>query len=514
MNSYKIPNIRVSLNYSIEDVKKQLSLATGINSSYIREISILKQGLDARKTPIFVLTVLFQVEPGVVLNLENYEPPQIITPPVLKDELCKKNRIIIIGAGPAGLMAAYILAQSGLKPIVIDIGATCEKRLDEQKKFLQTRKFNKKFSLLRGEGGAGTFSDGKLTTRRNDKLFYTFTSILKELGIPENILIQSKPHLGTDNLLKILPRLREKLISKGVEFIWETKFVDFNKKNGKLYSVITDKGEFPCNNLFLAIGGSSSELIKTLNKNHNIKIESRGLQLGVRIEHPAIEIHKSKYKKYSSLANLPVADYNFVIKKSNVRTFCMCPGGEVVCSSENEDGLVVNGMSYSKRDGLFSNSAFIKTLKDIPWEKALEIRENIEKKAFQNGGNSFKAPYQSISDFLNNRFSSKVPETSYQLGLKESNLRDILPLPIIQAFEDALPQLKKHLPHIIDGIMIAPETRVTPPYRIIRDENGQILENIFSIGEGSGYASGISTSAMDGLKISLNFVNLLQSGLK
>ena len=416
--------------------------------------------------------------------------------------------IIIIGAGPAGLFAAITLVDHGYKPIIIEQGDSVDKRTETVNEYLKTGKLDKSSNVQFGEGGAGTFSDGKLTTQVNSTYINHVLKTFYKFGAPKEVTYLSHPHIGTDNLVNILKNIRAYIEEKGGTYCFRETFKDYVKKDECL-KVITDKNEYITDALVLAIGHSARNTYKLL-KNKNIPINKKNFSVGVRIEHLQEMINKSQYGETTKL-NLPPAEYKVWLTKAErpCYSFCMCPGGEVIASSSDDGHIVTNGMSNYKRDGKNANAALlvnvnIEDLKDPDVLAGMYFQEELEKKAYAVGKGL--APCQRYEDFKNNvpsTFFGKVKPT-YKPGVTLTDLNDVLPKFVSDALKEGIESFGTKIKGFNDpdALLTGVETRTSSPITIVRD-NAQLTTDgyVYPCGEGAGYAGGITSAAIDGIKV-------------
>ena len=426
-----------------------------------------------------------------------------------------KNRPVVVGFGPAGMFAALVLAHAGLRPIVLERGLDAKTRHEKVQEFWRTGKLDPQCNVQFGEGGAGTFSDGKLNTGvKNDRCRWVLEQ-LADAGAHGEILFDAKPHVGTDVLLTVVQNIRETITELGGEVRFGTQMVGIRQENSSLTGLMVCQGEetdlLPCSQVILAIGHSARDTFRTLLE-EGVPMEPKPFSMGVRIEHKQSMIDESQYGGFAGSPNLPAADYKLNVHLpdgGSAYTFCMCPGGHVVAAASEEGILVTNGMSSVARDGENANAALLVTLnpKDFPDQSVLGgmyWQQELEARAFAAGGSNYHAPCQLVGDFLAHRPSEKLGsvQPTYRPGVTLCDLHDVLPDIITGVLEQALPLLDGRLHGFAqhDAVLTAPETRSSSPVRILRDETKQsVVRGLYPCGEGAGYAGGIMSAAVDGM---------------
>lgn len=492
-------------------VKKQYKL----NS--VKYFKIIKKSVDARKKNDinFVYTVDLHTdnEEKLIKKFKNISRPsnkKYILPKTNDND----KKIVIVGFGPAGFMCAYALSKAGFNVIVLERGERVDDRQKSVLKLKEEGILNPDSNIQFGEGGAGTFSDGKLTTGVNDMKIPYILEEFSNHGAPKEIQYLAKPHIGTDNLVTMVKSFREDILSMGGDIRFSHKLTDISILDGKIQSVTVQspEGEYELETDYLvaATGHSSRDVFK-LFKNKGINMERKVFAVGVRIEHLQNDIGFAQYG--DMYRNLPPADYKLSCKTSSGRsvyTFCMCPGGEVVAAASEDGGVVTNGMSVFARDSENANSALLVNVmpSDFDCDDVLagcEFQRAIERKAFDFCGGNYNAPCQSVGDFLHGNNAPITVTPSYKPEVKLCKLTEMLPEFVTEALKEALPQFDKKINGFAaDGaVLIAPETRSSSPVRIIRDDKTLMsnISGIYPCGEGAGYAGGIMTAACDGLRV-------------
>ena len=509
----QIQQIECTLDQSIQDLPHLIAKKLKISESDLLSMEIVKESLDARKDLVrkYTCNVTVKNEKAILKKklkfISQIEPS---VPYSFEVNNSVTDRPIVIGFGPAGMFAALLLAEKGLKPIVFERGKCVEQRIQDVEEFWKTGILNEQSNVQFGEGGAGTFSDGKLTTRVKDRRIEYVMDKLIEHGADPSIKWHTHAHIGTDKLRDIVRNIRNAILRMGGEVHFESQVHTLKIEQGKIEGVFVNEVFYPSKHVFLAIGHSACDTFHELH-DQNIALESKEFAVGVRVEHKQALINQCQYGDFASHPSLPAAEYRLAHQTSNGRgvyTFCMCPGGFVVPASSHIGKLVINGMSESKRNQVNANSALLVQIRKTDFGQGifdgLHFIERLERKAFEMGGFNYKAPMQNTLDFLSDRISSDFNDVkpSYALGGTFCDLRELFDDEIIQSLKEGLLAFDKKLPGFKNGLMTAVESRSSSPLRIVRDETYQSIsvKGLYPIGEGAGYAGGITSSALDGLR--------------
>lgn len=508
----KINNIKCPLNQKI--TKDLLAKKLRCSLSEIISFEIDRESLDARhEEPYYIYNCIAQLKnEKKYLHHKDVSIYEKITTNYPKAN--KKAKVAIIGFGPSGIFAALTIARAGIQPIVFERGSDVDKRTMTVERFWHQGILDKNCNVQFGEGGAGTFSDGKLTCRIKDPRVKDVLDTFINNGADPAIRYQHLPHIGTDKLRIIIKNIRQDLINLGTTIKFDTLVTDFEIKNNKIIGLYTKDNYYPCDFVILCCGHSSIDTFKALHIK-NVYIEQKDFAVGVRVEHPQMLIDKNQNKKHWHM--LEHASYRLTYRAANGRSvysFCMCPGGIVVNSASDPQTIVTNGMSYSKRDEQNANSALLVQVFKEDFDDPLDClsgfayQQQIEAKTFALT-QCYAAPVQNISDYLNNRIGPLVIPTSFTNGYQIKDIHPIFPSAINMALEEALYDFDKKIPGFIDnGIMIASETRSSCPIRIKRNAKHESIntENLFPCGEGAGYAGGIISSAVDGIRCATSVI--------
>lgn len=515
---YRLHQLALHLGEEESLLKVKIAAELDLQDDQILSWMIVRKGIDARRKPrvLRVYTVDFTVpeEVAVTLDLDLY--PRLscvdeIPVPVQTEQVKSGSGTLVVGMGPAGLFSALRLAESGFSVTLVERGKPVAERIKQVRSNWDGGPLDSENNVQFGEGGAGTFSDGKLTSRLNHPLMRNVLEALVRFGAPKEILYQAKPHVGSDRLRRVLVNFRKELERLGVDIRFSTPLTGLNLANGQVVGgILSDNEEVPCDALVLAPGHSARDTYRLL-FDSGILLERKPFAIGVRVEHPAILINQIQYG-LERHPQLPAADYalawNDRQSGRGVYSFCMCPGGVVINASSEVDGLVVNGMSDYRRDGAYSNSALVVSVQTSDFEgddplAGVRFQRRLEQAAFIAGGGKGFAPAQSLMEFYDGR-SGQLRSTC-RPGIVHADLSALLPAFVTQGLRLALPQFNRKMHGFVsqEATLIGVETRTSAPLRIVRNEHCESLSHagLYPAGEGAGYAGGIMSAAVDGLRV-------------
>jgi uncharacterized FAD-dependent dehydrogenase len=523
---YYIKGLSLSVGENEKLLLARAASLLGVSEGAVSDHRVIRRSIDARRArpPRFVYQIAVRVQDGLTISLS--EAPAGITvteAPEIPDEeeaapagkslTMIAKRPLVVGCGPAGLFAALTLARRGMPVLLLERGKAVEDRLTDVSLFWEKGILNPESHVHFGEGGAGTFSDGKLTSRAKNPYTGWVKRIMADMGAPPDILVDAHPHIGTDRLREVVVNLRHRLIDMGCEFRFSARVTDLLIRGGRLGGVIVDDSEeIMTDHLILAIGQSADETYRMLMR-RGVAMAPKPFAIGLRIEHPQEVINQAQYGKWAGHSDLPPAEYFLTASiaelNRSVYSFCMCPGGEVIGCSAQKGGVIVNGMSRFCRASPYANSAVVVNIRieDMGEEDplaGLAFRRRWEEEAFLAGGGNYRAPAQRLTDFLAGREGGSIGAASFLPGVCQSDLRTVLPPFVSAALKLGFQEFERKMPGFITGeaTLIGVETRTSSPVRILRREDGQSLtiEGLFPCGEGAGYAGGIISSALDGIR--------------
>jgi len=487
-----------------EIIKSKICSQLHINSEELFGFIKQKESLDARKIPVFRIKYLVFINEKVIPNQIKFNFKNVE----------KSEEVIIVGSGPAGLFAAIKLIELGKKPVIFERGKNVRERRFDLKEIMQNGNVNENSNYCFGEGGAGTYSDGKLYTRSNKRgNVNRILDILIYHGAKEEIRYEAHPHIGSNKLPKIIEKMRETIQKYGGEIHFNSKVTDIIVRDSQFIGVEINKSEIRhAKSVILATGHSARDIYYLLDK-RKIQLEPKSFAVGVRIEHPQELIDAIQYKIPIRPLNLPAASYSLVnnVNNKGIFSFCMCPGGIIIPASTNSNELVLNGMSVSKRNSPFANSGIVVSVDENDWSgfkqskhfAGLKFQEWLEKKSFEIGGGKLVAPAQRITDFVQGKVSTSLPKTSYYPGILTYDISKIFSKVISKSLALSIMEFEKKMKgfYTSEAVILASETRTSSPIRIPRHKENMMHINIvglFPAGEGAGYAGGIVSAAIDG----------------
>lgn len=516
----RIQQVKLPIEHTEEDLLIKAAESLKVKKEEIKTLTVFRKSIDARKKDEIMFIYALDVELYNDIKISKRNNNVAVVEPFIYEaestgEKPLKNRPVIVGSGPAGLFCALLLAEKGYNPIILERGKKVKERVKDIEKFWKDGTLNESSNIQFGEGGAGTFSDGKLNTlikdrsKRGKKVLEEFV----EAGAPPEITYVNKPHIGTDLLRNVIVSIRKKIISLGGTFRFEECVTDIKIKDNSIYRVVTESDIIETDILVLAIGHSARDTFEMLN--NKLELIAKPFSIGVRVEHPQKMISEAQYGEMAGHPNLGPADYKFVHKCKNGRsvyTFCMCPGGLVTASSSENRGVVTNGMSFHERDLENANSAVVVSInpEDFGGENdplaGIEFQRQWERKAFEIGGGNYRAPVQLFKDFKEKKVSISFGEIypTYRPGSTFANLWDCLPGYVCESLVEGISAFGNWLTDYDrpDAVLTGVETRTSSPLRITRDDDFQSnVRGIYPCGEGSGYAGGIMSASIDGLKV-------------
>jgi uncharacterized FAD-dependent dehydrogenase len=522
MPQLKITGVILLLGEHERILKEKIASFLNIPCEDILSLKVVRKSIDARrrKPPRFMYSVTVSVPDGNYLtdkgNVQREVLPEETELPCYPATMKPEKRPVIVGSGPAGIFAALYLAERGIPVLLLERGRHVKERITDVETFWEKGILNVESHVHFGEGGAGTFSDGKLTSRVKHPSTDWVKRTLVDAGAPSEILIDAKPHIGTDRLRDVVVNLRERLIKCGCEVRFAAKVTDLLIHRGRVKGVVVNsEEEIKTEHLILAIGQSAEDTYGILYE-RGVHLEPKPFAIGLRIEHPQELIDSIQYGKWCGHPQLPPADYFLTAKlpdiNRSVYTFCMCPGGYIIGCSSQGKGVITNGMSLYLRESAYANSAVLVNVRVEDFQdmvphplSGLVFRRHWEEKAFVLAGGNYYAPAQRLVDFLCDREGAIPNPTSFSPGVKQALLSEALPPYAVEALKRGIHEFDRKMRGFItaEAVLVGVETRTSSPVRIVRDSDGQSVSvaGLYPCGEGAGYAGGIISSALDGIRI-------------
>ncbi len=517
---YKVSNLKMPVTSSFDEVFSACAKKMGIKPACILSKKILKKSIDARRKQVsFIYSVLIETDRKI-------KPTDGVTPTEIKEkeplifgDTPLNHRPVIVGFGPCGMFCALTLARQGYNPIVLERGADVDERTAKINAFWSGGNLDENTNVQFGEGGAGTFSDGKLTCRTGDALIEEILQDLVLHGAPEDILYSALPHIGTDILKNVVKSIREEIISLGGKVLFNTAVRDINIKGGRLNSLtLSDGSELPCDVAVFAIGHSARDTYEMLNR-HGVDMIAKTFSVGVRCEHLQRDIDEALYGDFAGHPSLGAASYKLSSRKGDTGcySFCMCPGGTVVTASSEEEKVVVNGMSNRARDNTNSNSAICINVTPADFGTnpldGIEFQRKLEHRAYLLGGSSYSSPVQALGDYIDGAKTKKLGRVtpSVTRGYEFADLNTLFPNSFNSFMKQSFNEFGKKIAGFdaYDTVLTGVETRTSAPVRILRNEEGvaTCVQGLMPAGEGAGYAGGIMSAAVDGIKTAIKIIS-------
>lgn len=538
----KISQLPLPLDYEEKDILKASAAKLKCSEGLLSGLKIIRRSIDARsrrEMPVFSIHVEIEISDSDGFLLPDDKEIEIISeqktfPEIMIPKISGKvtSRPVVIGSGPSGLMASLILAEAGLSPLLIERGSPVKERTSQVSLFWKKGELNPEGNVLFGEGGAGLFSDGKLTTRSKDRLrVRRFLETLVRCGAPEDILIDSEPHLGTDILKKIVPAFRNLIEGAGGEVRFHSRLEGIRAESGRLCGIMVNGQDIETEYCILATGHSARDVYQMLAES-GVMVEQKSFAVGLRLELPQERIDRAQWGSFAGHQRLGAAGFRLTFKEDKKNracyTFCVCPGGTVIPCASSSGTLTTNGMSLSARSGGFGNAAFLVPVHPADFGNeadgkysglaGIEFQDKIERLAYNAGGGDYSLPAAPLSGFLKNKYHGNLPEKRSWPRSRPADLHMILPGFVCTTLEAAIPKMLSLLKGVLheEVLLYAAETRSSSPVRISRNETGESvnLSGLFPSGEGAGYAGGIVSSAVDGLRAAEAVISKIRDGIK